>query len=183
MLLAACENDLNKVKQISAMEINKPVDSTTGVDIVYSDSARVKAHVITPLMLNHTVANPYYEMPKGVKIVFFDSKMSDKGASPDPAKHIVTTVTSDYAITSNNNRIIKLQKHVVVNNVAGDVFTSEVLYWDADKKLIYTDQPCTMTKADGSILNGTSFKSNDSFTNYSLKDGRGDIKTQGNLLQ
>ncbi|RYE23989.1 MAG: hypothetical protein EOP42_22735, partial [Sphingobacteriaceae bacterium] len=63
----SCENDLKKVKQISSKEVNKPVETTIGIDVIYSDSAKVKARMTAPLMLNHTVTKTvkqaYYEMP------------------------------------------------------------------------------------------------------------------------
>jgi hypothetical protein len=183
MLLQACENDLNKVKQISALESNSPIDTTKGVDVIYSDSAKVEARVLAPLMLHHTVAKPYYEMPKGVKIIFFDKKLNQMKSDRDSAKHISATVIADYAITSNFDKLIELRKNVVLTNNDGDVFTTQQLFYDINKKIIYSDQPCKLTKIDGTLLDGTSFKSNETFTDYNFEHGKGDIITKGNLLQ
>src|ERR1700761_4475223 len=69
-LLTGCENDLKDLQKISASEANKPVERYTGVDVIYSDSAKVKAHMTSPLMLDYSkVAKPYTEMPKGVKVI------------------------------------------------------------------------------------------------------------------
>jgi LPS export ABC transporter protein LptC len=184
MLLQACENDLNKVKQISALEVSKPIDTTKGVDIVYSDSAKVRARVVTPLMIHFTKAtNPHYEMPKGVKIFFYDDKLNQKTKVYDPEKHVVATVVSDYAITSNNEKLIELRKNVVVRNTQGDVFTTQQLFYDVNKKLIYSNQYCQMTKVDGTALDGTAFTSNESFTETHFEHGKGVIATKGNMLQ
>lgn len=187
MLLPACENDINQVKKISALEASVPNDSTTKVDVIYSDSAKVRAHVKAPLMVHHNnltnITQSFYEMPKGVKIVFYDDKLNQKTANFDPDKHIVSTVTSNYAITSNNDKLIELRKNVVVTNTAGDVFTSEQLFYDANKKIIYTNQYCRMTRVDGTDVNGTSFTSNETFTDYRFKQGNGAITTNGNMLQ
>lgn len=177
MLLQGCENDLNKVKQISSLEINSPVETTTGVDVIYSDSAKVKARMITPLMLRHNTANPYYEMPKGIKMTFFDTKYKGKDTKE------ICTITSDYAITSNNDKVFEFRKNVVVSNTAGDIFRSEELIYDQNKKLIYSNQKCQLNRADGTALNGTSFKSNEDFTDYRFEQGKGDIVTKGNMLQ
>ena len=184
MLLQACENDLNKVKQISALEVSKPIDTTTGVDIVYSDSARVRAHVKTPLMIHFTIpTNMHYEMPKGVTIYFYDDKLNQKTPGYDPDKHIVSTVTSDYAVTSNSEKLIELRKNVVVKNMQGDIFTTEQLFYDVNKKLIYSNVYCRMTKVDGTNLDGTSFTSNESFTEIHFNAMKGVLATKGNLLQ
>lgn len=181
MLLQACENDLKKVQQISAKEVNNPVDSTKGVDLIYSDSARVKSRILTPLMLTYTVAKPYKEMPQGVKVIFYDATINTNVKNYDADKHIMFTVTSDYAITSNADKLIELRKHVVVKNIAGDVFTTEQLFYDSEKKKIYSKVACLLTKVDGTVLDGTGFTSNETFTDYHFDHGKGTIVTNGNL--
>ena len=88
LLLSACENSLDDIKKVSSDDGNKPISRSMGVDVIYSDSAKVKAHLTTPLMIDHNDAGkPYTEMPKGVKIIFYDDDLKEKG-----------TITSDYAI-------------------------------------------------------------------------------------
>lgn len=184
MLLQACENDLNKVKQISALEVSKPIDSTTGVDVVYSDSAKVKAHVITPLMLHFTsLTKPHYEMPKGVKINFYDDKINLKDPAYNADKHIISTVTSDYAITSNMDKLIELRKNVVVHNAAGDVLKTEQLFYDVSQKKIYSNVDSRFTRVDGTDQQVTAFWSNDSFTEIHFEQMKGVLATKGNTLQ
>ena len=184
VLFQACENDLNQVRQISSKELNTQIDSTKGADLIYSDSARVKAHVLSPLMLNHQVTakipEAFYEMTQGVKIIFFDTKLNIKQLKEDPTKHIVCTVTADYAITSNANKIFTMRRNVIVVNNLGDTFKSEELIWDSIKKEVYTNKPCQINKVDGTSGTGTSFHSNETFTDYIFKDGRGDIVLRGN---
>lgn len=173
LLLQGCENDLNKVKQISAEESGKSVEITTGVDIIYSDSARVKAHVFAPVMLHYNVdsTNTYYEMPKGVKIVVYDAKLQPS-----------TTITSNYSITSNNENVIELRKNVVVADNLGDTFKSEELIWDRTKKLYYSNQTVYIDKPDGTHLTGANFKSSENiFSDYTMTHGKGDIVTNGTL--
>jgi len=172
-LLTACENDLKKVQQISAKELSNPTDSSIAVDVTYSDSARVKARLLTPLLLDFkTLSRPYREMPKGIKIVFYDKYLKP-----------MTTVVSDYAVTSNNDNIITLRKNVVVSNTAGDNLTSNELIWDKLRKVIYSNQPVVISKVDGTVLNYTSFTSNENFTDYSGQNGHGTIVTKGNITQ
>jgi len=72
---------------------------------------------------------------------------------------------------------------VVVSNNAGDTFKSEQLIWDMNKKIIYSNQRCQLNKVDGTALDGTSFTSNETFTDYRFQQGKGDIITKGNLGQ
>lgn len=173
LLLQACENDLKKVQEISAKEVNSLVDTTTGVEMIYSDSANVKSRVLAPLMLSYDkTAKPYHEMPKGVKMYFYNSKLE-----------ITNTVVADYAITHNTDKLIEFRKNVVVSSNKGDTFKSDELIYDRDKKTVLTTKQWQMNKADGTALTGTYFKSKDDFSDYSTNSGKGDIVTSGKIGQ
>ena len=149
----SCENDLKKVQQISSKEVNKPVETTIGVDVIYSDSAKVKARMTAPIMLNYTATKtvkPYYEMPNGVHIDFYDQKQK-----------IISTVTAEYAITKNDNKIIELHRNVVVVNDKGDTFKSQELTWDQLAKKFYSNQFSTLTQKEGNVISGSTFKCNE----------------------
>ena len=76
-LLSACTNDLKKIQEISQKVVNSPADTTRGVDMIYSDSAKVKAHVFAPLMLEYQKNGEVIRtvMPKGVKIIIYDNNL------------------------------------------------------------------------------------------------------------
>lgn len=162
----SCENDLKKVKQISSKEVNKPVETTIGVDVIYSDSAKVKARMTAPLMLNHTVTKTvkqaYYEMPKGVKIDFYD-----------PKQKLISTVTAEYAITKNLNKIIELRHNVVVVNDKGDTFKSEELIWDQLAKRFYSNQFSTLLRQDGNTISGSTFQCKEDLTSPEFNQSTG----------
>ncbi|RYE27837.1 MAG: LPS export ABC transporter periplasmic protein LptC [Sphingobacteriaceae bacterium] len=163
----ACENDLKKVQQISSREVNKPVETTIGVDVLYSDSAKVKARMTAPIMLQYTETKkvkPYYEMPKGVHIDFFDTKQK-----------IMSTVTADYAITKNLNKVIELHRNVVVVNDKGDTFKSEELIWDQAAKHFYSNQFSTITQPDGNTMSGNTFRCNEDLSSPEFNQGTGTL--------
>src|SRR5579872_4010148 len=108
-LLTGCENDLKDIQKISAAEVNKPIEKYTDVDVIYSDSAKVKAHMTAPLMINYKVKNPYTEMPKGVKVIFFDANQQENG-----------TLTADFAVQREQEKTIELRKNVVGVNAKGE---------------------------------------------------------------
>lgn len=169
LLATACENDLKQVKQISQQEANNKIDSSKVVEIIYSDSAKVKARVLSPLLLTYnTVTPPYHVMPKGVKIFFFD------GGKTEPS----STVVGDSAITKNGDKIIEMHGNVVVTNAKGDVFKSEELVWDQLKKILYSHKYWVFTKLDGTTLNGMHFQSDEAFNNKISDNGSGVLVTK-----
>ena len=115
-LLTGCENDLKDIQKISAAEVNKPIEKYTDVDVIYSDSAKVKAHMTAPLMINYKVKKPYTEMPKGVKVIFYDNDLQEK-----------STIKADMGVYREQEKLIELHKNVVGTNAQGDTFSSDEL--------------------------------------------------------
>src|SRR5215216_5702570 len=70
--LTACENDLENIKKIANMTSGAAVDTTRGVDVIYSDSAVVKGRMLTSLLIKYSTDKPYDIMPDGVKVISFD---------------------------------------------------------------------------------------------------------------
>ncbi len=163
-LVTGCENDLKDIQKISATEVNKPLEKYTGVDVVYSDSARVKAHMTAPLMINYKVKNPYTEMPKGVKVIFYDNNLV-----------ATSTITADYGVYRQSEKKIELYKNVVGINQKGDRFSSDELIWDQNTKQVHSSKLVHVKLADGSITDGSSFVSDENFEHWTLTQGTGII--------
>jgi len=169
LLFSACENDINKIREISAKEINTTVQQTTGVDVIYSDSARVKIHLTAPLMLDYTQkAKPYTVMPKGVKVQFFNDSL--KASS---------TVVADSAVNLQAEKLIKLYHNVVATNDKGETFKSDELIWDQNTKKLHSDKQVQIRMADGTVMNGTRFESNQSLWPWTLDQSTGVIQVNG----
>src|SRR4051812_47908394 len=80
LFFSACENDLNKVKAIVAADATKPIQRTTGVDMILSDSFVVKARLTSPLLIDYaTKKDPYRVMPKSVKVVLYNASLTSDG--------------------------------------------------------------------------------------------------------
>ena len=167
---SGCENDLRDVEQISAKKLSIPVDKSTGVVIIYSDSAKVKGKMITPELLHYKTTNPYLEMKKGITIIFYDQNQNE-----------TSTVKSDYAIRRENEKTVELKYNVVATNKRGEIFKSEQLIWDETKKRFYSDRLVNVN-SNGNILFGTSFWTNQDFSYYEIVQPTGDLtltKKQG----
>jgi LPS export ABC transporter protein LptC len=169
VFLQACENDLSEVEKISSKSMSVPTDRSTGVEVIYSDSAQVKARLLTPELVHFKTEKPYYEMKKGVTILFYDQfqKQSSK-------------VTADYALRRETEKIVELRKNVVATSQDGKVFKSEELIWDENTRRFYSNQPVSVV-SPGSNITGTGFWANEGFTYYEIKQGSGpiEVKKQG----
>jgi LPS export ABC transporter protein LptC len=163
----SCENNLRDVEKISAKKLIVPVDKSTGVEIIYSDSAHVKAKLITPELLNFKTEKPYIEMRKGVTVIFFDQYQQES-----------SRVKSDYAIRRERENRVELKRNVVVTNIKGETFKSDELIWDESKKRFFSNKLVSITSKDN-VLHGTSFWANEDFSYYEIVQSTGDLRLTG----
>jgi LPS export ABC transporter protein LptC len=170
LIMSACENDLKQLQKISAQEGNSPIETTTDVDVIYSDSAKVKARMTSPVLLHYKVQKPYYKMPKGIKVTSFDSDLK-----------ITSTVVADTAYQLETEKIIKLYKNVVATNAKGETFKSDELIWDQNKKEFYSNKSVQVTFSNGSVFYGTGFKSNETMYPWTMSQTTGKIPVNQNL--
>ncbi len=163
-LISSCENDLKDVEEISSKKLLVPVDKSYGVNLLYSDSALVKANLITPQLFHFRTKDPYYEMTKGITIIFFDDKRKENAR-----------ITSEYGIWKENQKIIELKKNVVVINPKGETLKSDEVIWDMNKHRFYSNKMVTVVFANGSTFYGDGFWSDEDLFPYNLNQARGNI--------
>lgn len=161
--LGSCgEDDLKKAAKLSK-KISLDTNRTLGVDIIYSDSAKVKAKGFAPVLDKITPSNGaiFQEMPKGVKIEFVDEQMKVTGS-----------ITSDYAIMKDTEKLTIFKRNVVVVNQAL-TFNTEELIWDQNKQMFFSPKG-VVTKPDGSFANAVNFSAPQDFSYYNTGSGYGE---------
>ena len=167
--VAACgSGDLKNVDKITLLDTVQ-VDSTKGAEIIYSDSAKVKAKLKAPILLYFKTTKPYYEMPEGINVVFYDENLKPS-----------TTVVSDYALRRENEKTVELRKNVVAKNAEGKTFKSEELIWDENTKKFYSNTLVTIETGQANI-SGTSFWALEDFSYYEIKQGAGPIQFNADI--
>lgn len=162
LMTAACENDIEKVKLLTSQAV-LPVESATGVEIIYSDSARLKAKIMAPELNRFSGTNNYIELPKGVKLEFYDQQM-----------HITSTMTADHAIRKEREMIVEARRNVVVVNEKNEKLNTEHLVWNERTKKIYSEEFVKITTPD-EIIYGNGFEADQDFSRYKIKNIKGTI--------
>ncbi|MFI5451797.1 hypothetical protein ACHMWN_06525 [Pedobacter sp. UC225_61] len=172
IVLSSCnDDDLKNATSISAKKITLSTDRSYGVEIIYSDSAKVKAKGYAPILDKVTPSEGamYNEMPKGVKIEFFNEFLKPTG-----------TITSGYAINKQTDKITIFRKNVVVVNDQ-ITFTTEELIWDENKKMYSSPYGTVTSKKDGSVATGTEFTAPQDFSTYKIIQASGTTYVKGDL--
>ncbi|MEJ7556747.1 MAG: hypothetical protein WKF66_00460 [Pedobacter sp.] len=172
MSLSSCgEDDLKTAAKLKG-QISMSSDTTRGVDITYSDSAKVKAQGFAPVLVKVVPASGagFQEMPKGVKINFLDRFANINGS-----------ITSDYAIMKDLEKTATFQKNVVVVNEKL-TYNTEELIWDQMKKL-FTSPKGVITKPDGTVLSAINFTATEDFSTVTWENGSGEVYVPDNYGQ
>lgn len=173
VLFSACENDMKNLQKISNQEGNKSYNQHIGVDVIFSDSAHVKMHLTTPLMLEYANAkSPYRIMPKGVKGVFYDDNLKPS-----------STIVADSAINREKEQRIELYKNVVATNTGGDVFKSDELIYNQQTHRVYSSKPVVITTAGGNVIHGDGLETNERFSPWTVTNTKAKILVDQNLSQ
>ena len=169
---SACnDDDLKNAAAISSKKVALTKDRSYGVEVIYSDSAVVKAKGFAPIYdkVTPTVGTKFNVMPEGVKIEFFDAFMRVTG-----------TITSKYAINNETDKITIFRKNVVVVNDKM-TFRTEELTWDENKRMYFSPAGTVIDK-EGNVLTGTQFSTPQDFSTYKIVQGSGGGYVKGDIV-
>ena len=165
--LSSCENDLAKVNSLtSEIEKKLPAESGKNVEIIYSDSAKVKAKLTAIQLDRYAGKKTNMLMPKGMEVVFYNEKREEQ-----------TKLTANYGIgfdNGNGMEHMEAKNNVVVINEKGDRLNTEHLIWNATTKKIFTDQFVKITTKD-EVIWGDGLEANQDFSEYEIKNVKGSI--------
>lgn len=142
IMLLACKND---IKEVNALAEREKCPDMTGenLELVYSDSARIKYRVLAPEYIKvNREKEKYEEFPKGIHVLSYD-----------PAGKMIGSIKAKYAKKLEDEMLWEARNEVVIINAEGKKLETELLYWDMKKELIYSDRYVKLS-ADGQIIEG-----------------------------
>jgi len=165
LMLVSCENDMHEIMAL-APKAPRPVQSGTGITMLYSDSTELKIKLKAPVMqkFDKGVKEPVTILPKGVDVVFYDEK-------GNPA----TTLKANYGVMYDRIRKMEVKYNVEVVNVNGEKLNTEHLIWDDQQKKIISDAFVKITTAT-EIIMGNGLVSNQDFTQYEIREITGTLR-------
>lgn len=162
----ACDRQPEDIAALSA-ELNPNVELAEDVQIVYSDSARVRIRISGPRMLSHiSKTEPRQEFPDGVIVDFFDQDLK-----------IASTLVGRYAIRYENKGQVIVQDSVVWQSLLGERLETEELIWDERLQKVYSNKFAVIKRPD-EIIYGHGFTSNQDFTDARINAVEGIIAVE-----
>ena len=164
IFLWGCENDADKVKNLSAKKVG--VEEARIVVLNYTIGGKTKAILHAPLMLNVAESVPYVEFPLTLHADLYN----------DSSK-IESTLDAHYGKYKQFQSIVFLKDSVVVINMGkGDTLQCDELYWDRNRtgKEFYTDKPVRIrTKTE--VISGKGMEASQDFRNWRILESVGTI--------
>jgi len=170
-LFISCEDNFQEIKKINNYD-NFPIGIAENIKLIYTDSAKVKAILTSPVHKDYTNQDfPYSEFPVGIKITFFDENKN------------ATIVTSNYAVTYNKTNIVDLVGDVVINIHDGSVLKTSQLFWDPELEWLFTEEKFSFKNIDYDII-AKRLDANRSFTifNTGQLDGKVMVEENENII-
>ncbi len=170
LLLVGCINDPAEVARLQDA-FDDELEVATGVQILWSDSARVRLILEAPVMYNYlTPADPRQEFPEGL-IAYFLDELQDT----------TSTLVANDGVYRQRNQLITVRDSVVWESRDLQRLETEELNWDDSRQLIYTNKFVVLTQPDY-IITGYGLESDPGFTNARVLqvDGRIPVSRPGN---
>lgn len=132
------------------------------INLKYTDSGKVKAIMLSPLMLDFSnLEYKFNEFPKGVNITLLDN---------DGKK---TFVVADYAVNYAKTDIIDLQGNVKITTTDGKQLTTDQLYYDQKNEWFYTEKYFKFTDGQGGSLEGPGLDFSKDFKIFNMQKNKG----------
>ena len=158
----SCGNDAPPMSGAIRQRDSTPVMVTYGVSKLISDSGMVRYKILAEeWKVFDRTKPPRQEFSRGIFLERFDNQFR-------PNLHI----TADTAYCYDQN-LWELRGRVFIRNDANrTTFSTQLLYWDMGKHLLYSDKYMHIVTPDRE-LEGNWFRSNESMTQYEIRQARG----------
>ncbi|MBL7815262.1 MAG: LPS export ABC transporter periplasmic protein LptC [Saprospiraceae bacterium] len=165
LVFIACKNDPSEAPNITRDQLS--IEKGKDVEIIYSDSAKVRVRVTGPTMLYYTNRDaPKQEFPNGTVTFFYDEFQQE-----------MSVLTGKYAIRDEKKRQVVVRDSVVwESKIDGRLETSELI-WDEASNTIRSTKFTRITRAKETI-SGFNFQTDDKLTHWRILAPRGNFNVE-----
>jgi len=158
----SCADDKKLVKK---EEYKGPISEVYGINMTYSDSARLVVRMTTDVQL--TMASEDKIFPKEIRVFFFDKFGNN-----------TTKLRGDSARFIRLKNLYQVMGRVQIDNqVKHEILETPELFWNPETKKIYTDKQVHIKTPD-QVLHGIGMDSNQDFTDYTIRKVAGVVSVK-----
>lgn len=160
-------NSCKKVNTEFDPSFDPDVEIARDVNMIYSDSAKLKFTIKTPLLEKETESDVLIEtFPKGLLIEFYDD-----------SKEVFSSMSAKYAQRKSKEGTMLLRDSVILTNDAGDILITPGITWDENNQRLQTSKFVQLVKSSSQdTLYGFGFDSKDDFSSFKIQNVKGKRK-------
>lgn len=169
IFFVSCDDDIAK-EQKGKKNINFPSQIIRNAKIIQRDSGMIKLRANAALIEKYELIDtPYTVARKGIDIQYFDKKNPK-----NPGR-----ITAKYAKMIDMKRFYEARGNVKIVTSEGQIFAMQSVFWDQNKRQIYTSDTVFVTEKDGSTLvSAGGMRAKDDFSEYTFYNNSGDISAK-----
>lgn len=158
LFFVSCNGDPEAIVYLSDIKTTPGVTAYNS-EVVYTEGGKVVLKVIAPETVYYQFADePYTEFPKGITVYTYDNELKQE-----------SSLTANYAIYYEKKLLWQAKNNVVAKNRKGEQLYTEELYWDQNKRIIYTNVNVKINSVSG-IIYGKGMIADENFDNWEVKE-------------
>jgi LPS export ABC transporter protein LptC len=165
----SCKNDIEQINALTG-DLNLPNQSGKNYEVQYTDSGRLQLKFKAPLVARYIKkeGGPYYEFSGGIEVIFYD-----KESNPE------SMVTAGYAKYFEEKNLWEARDSVVAKNLKTyERLDTEQLFWDMNKKIVYSEVFTKITNPDGVYYGEKGFEATQDMKKYKLIGSSGSVNVK-----
>lgn len=171
VMLISCENNLKVIEEL-AREDTLAAITAKGITFYRSDSGNVLLRLNASAMNRYEGDDPSIEFPEGFDAVFFDESMNE-----------TAHIRANYGISHEKTKFLEARHDVEVENYeTKEKLNTETLYWDQNKKIIYTRNAVKITSPD-KVIFGDSLTATENFDKRTIHNVRATLEVDEEELE
>ncbi len=167
VMLFSCENDMDLVNEITRQD-TLPVMISYNIEVYYSEKGNPQFILKAPMATYFSGDDSFQEFPEGFHVVFYDSMMNMK-----------SELIADYGVSYEKRKLMEARRNVIVfNHDRGEKMNTELMVWDQNKKIIFSDTFVKITTPTEVLYGENGFQADESFHSWVLRKTSGELEIQ-----
>lgn len=163
LVFASCSHGHKQYTDAITNRDSIPGLTTYDIETLISDSGVVRYRILADRWDVYDQLNPSkWAFEEGVYLEKFSDSLT-----------INATVKADTAYYYDQTKLWELYGRVHIENLEGEIFDTDTLFWNQDTERVWSDAFIRIEKANGTVITGYGFTSNQQFTDYRIRRTQG----------
>lgn len=163
LVFTSCSRNNKQYTDAVTNRDSVPGLTTYDIETLISDSGVVRYRILADRWDVYDQLKPSkWAFEEGVYLEKFSDSLT-----------INATVRADTAYYYDQSKLWELYGSVHIENLEGEIFDTDTLFWNQDTERVWSDAYIRIEKANGTVVTGYGFTSNQQFTDYRIRRTQG----------